>query len=277
MVKFALFLCPQVWCRLCQMEERMSINMLKANKMKKVLAVLLLLCSVGAFAQDVIVKRDRSTVVCKVLEVTDSEITYKKWSDLKGANYVMDISLVSAINYENGKKKIISELETLPQQNDQYDGTQSMSDAELLKLDEELNRESILIIQKTNQEKEYLQKKIKRLKTIGWIGGGALTATGIALLITGAINSEGTLIDNDNAALGWGSLACIVAGAGLTTTCLVKAHKLQKKIDAALQTSSIYRYNIPFSNGSSLSVGADMLNDRIMNKRTVGLGLSYNF
>ena len=245
--------------------------------MKKVLAVLLLLCSVGAFAQDVIVKRDRSTVVCKVLEVTDSEITYKKWSDLKGANYVMDISLVSAINYENGKKKIISELETLPQQNDQYDGTQSMSDAELLKLDEELNRESILIIQKTNQEKEYLQKKIKRLKTIGWIGGGALTATGIALLITGAINSEGTLIDNDNAALGWGSLACIVAGAGLTTTCLVKAHKLQKKIDAALQTSSIYRYNIPFSNGSSLSVGADMLNDRIMNKRTVGLGLSYNF
>lgn len=65
-------------------------------------------------------------------------------------------------------------------------------------------------------------------------------------------------------------------GAGLTTFCLVKAHKKKKELDA-LGTSSLYRYDIPFSNGSQLSVGADMLHDRIMNNRTVGLGLSYNF
>jgi len=238
--------------------------------MKKLLAILFLLCSVSSFAQDVIVKKDGSTIVCRVEKVSETDVTYKLWSDLKGSSYVMDKSLVSAINYENGKKKIISELEPLPQHNDQYDGTQSMSDAELLKLDEKLNRESILIIQKTNQEKEYLQKKIKRLKTIGWIGGGVLVAGGAVCIFGGTP----TATDPD---VYYGIGAGLIAtGIGLTTTCLVLAHKQKKKIDA-LQTSSIYRYDIPFSNGSRLSIGADMLNDRIMNKRTVGLGLSYNF
>ena len=54
------------------------------------------------FAQDVIVKKDGSTIVCRVIKFTESEIIYKKWSDLKGSNYVMDKSLASAINYENG-------------------------------------------------------------------------------------------------------------------------------------------------------------------------------
>ena len=240
--------------------------------MKKLLVFLLLLCSVSAFAQDVIVKKDGSTVVCRVIEVTASEITYKKWSDLKGSNYVMDKSLVSAINYENGKKEVISELETLPQQNTQYDGTQSMSDAELLRLDEEQNRETILLNQKINQEKEYLliKKKKNMLKTWGWVGGGVLVAAGAAIFYDGSEKlkkGEGEMA---------GGIGIAVIGASVTTTCLILAHKQKKKLDA-LQTSSIYRYDIPFSNGSSLSVGADMLNDRIMNKRTVGLGLSYNF
>lgn len=72
-------------------------------------------------------------------------------------------------------------------------------------------------------------------------------------------------------------LVCGVAGIGVTTTCLIIAHKQKKKLDAALEYLSLYRYDIPFSNGSQLSVGADMFHDRIMNNRTVGLGLSYNF
>ena len=77
--------------------------------MKQLFVMLLLLCSVVANAQDVIVKKDGSTVVCRVVEVTATEITYKKWSDLNGSNYVMDKSLASAINYENGKKVNLSE------------------------------------------------------------------------------------------------------------------------------------------------------------------------
>lgn len=228
--------------------------------MKKLLVFLFLLCSMSAFAQDVIVKKDGSTIVCRVEKVTATEITYKLWSNLKGSSFIMDKSLVSAINYENGKKETFSETTSLYLPNNQNDGVQTMNDNALLRMDSET-------------DKAY--KKIKRLKTLGWIGGGVLTATGLVFLIAGAEGEHGFIRANVDAEIG-GGVGCIVAGVGLTTTCLVLAHKQKKKLDA-LQTSSIYRYDIPFSNGSSLSVGADMLNDRIMNKRTIGIGLSYNF
>ncbi len=62
--------------------------------MKQLLVFLLLLCSASVSAQDVIVKKDGSTIFCRVVELTDSEISYKKWSDLNGSNYVMNLSLI---------------------------------------------------------------------------------------------------------------------------------------------------------------------------------------
>ncbi len=112
-----------------------SINKQKANKMKHLLVLLLLLCSASVSAQDVIVKKDGSTVVCRVVELTDTEITYKKWSDLNGSNYVMDRSLASAINYENGKKVNLSETTNLYRPNNQNDGTQQYNDRALLEMD----------------------------------------------------------------------------------------------------------------------------------------------
>lgn len=217
---------------------------------------MLYLCSVSVSAQDVIVKKDGSTVICRVEKVSDTDVTYKLWSDLKGSSYVMDKSLVSAINYESGKKESFGETESLYKPNNQSDGVQSMNDAALLKLDWGSNNP---------------YKKVKWLKAIGWIGGGALAAVGIGSIAIGS-----GLPNSGDICTGAG-IADIVLGAGFTTTCLVIAHKQKKKIDAVLETSSLYRYDIPFSNGSSLSVGADMLHDRIMNNRTVGLGLSYNF
>lgn len=223
--------------------------------MKQLLVFLLFLCSVNIMAQDVIVKKDGSTIVCRVEKVSDTDVTYKLWSNLKGSSYVMDKSLVSAINYENGKKETFAEAVSLYKPNNQNDGVQAMNDAALLKMDYEANP-------------SWTYKKVKRLKTWGWIGGGILAAGGGVLM---GISDDGT-----DPFLGFGT-GCIALGIGLTTTCLIVANKQKKKLDAALQTSSIYRYDIPFSNGSSLSVGADMLHDRILNSRTVGLGLSYNF
>ena len=211
-----------------------------------------------AMAQDVIVKKDGSTIVCRVEKVGQTDVTYKLWSDLKGSSYVMDKALVSAINYENGKKETFSEATSLYTPNNQNDGVQAMNDRALLNLDLAANNP---------------YKKVKRLKTWGWIGGGTLFTGGIVCLAIGLYEGDA---DASRAFTGLGA-GLMALGAGLTTTCLIVANKEKKKIDAALQTSSIYHYDIPFSNGSSLSVGADMLHDRIMNNRTVGLGLSYNF
>lgn len=225
--------------------------------MKKLLFLLMLLCPMIASAQDVIVKKDGSTVVCRVEKVSETDVTYKLWSDLKGSSYVMDKSLVSAINYESGKKETFSETTSLYTPNNQNNGVQALNDNALLNLDKSLDNSP-----------EY--KKIKRLKTWGWIGGGVLVAGGVLFLGIAATDQH-----TNNGAAG-GGIACLLAGAGVTTTCLIVAHKQKKKLDA-FSTSSLYRYDIPFSNGSQLSVGADMLHDRIMDKRTVGLGLSYNF
>ncbi len=234
--------------------------------MRKLLVLLLFLCSTSVFAQDVIVKKDGSTVVCRVEKVSDTDVTYKLWTDLKGSSYVMDKSLVSAINYENGKKETFGETESLYKPNNQNDGVQAMNDAALLKMDFEANNNG-----------SWTYKRIKRLKTWGWIGGGTLAAVGITMLALAGGGSSGFHHDHDMRALEIGGAVCLATGAGVTTTCLVIAHKQKKKLDAAALYSSLYRYDIPFSNGSTLSVGADMLHDRIMNNRTVGLGLSYNF
>ena len=222
--------------------------------MKKLLVLLFVLCPMIAMAQDVIVKKDGSTIVCRVEKVGQTDVTYKLWSDLKGSSYVMDKSLVSSINYENGKKETFSEATSLYTPNNQNDGVQAMNDRALLEMD-----------YKTNG-KPY--KKVKWLRAIGWIVGGVSVATAGVLV--------GIADDGYKAVWGVIGAGVIAVGAGVTTLCLVKAHREKKKLDA-LGTSSLYRYDIPFSNGSSLSVGADMLHDRIMNKRTVGLGLSYNF
>lgn len=226
--------------------------------MKKLLFLLMLLCPMIASAQDVIVKKDGSTVVCRVEKVSETDITYKLWSDLKGSSFVMDKSLVSSINYESGKKETFSETTSLYTPNNQNNGVQALNDNALLNLDKSLDYRN---------SSEY--KKIKRLKIWGWIGGGAIAVGGAVLAATSYSDGLETK--------GLCGVAAIVAGVGVTTTCLIVAHKQKKKLDAALGTSSLYRYDIPLSNGSQLSVGADMFHDRIMDKRTVGLGLSYNF
>ena len=63
------------------------------------------LCSVNVFAQDVIVKKDGSTIISKVTDVSSSEVKYKKYSHLDGPTYTISKSLIKVINFENGDKE----------------------------------------------------------------------------------------------------------------------------------------------------------------------------
>ncbi len=62
------------------------------------------MCSVNIHAQDVIVKKDGSTILSKVLEVNTADIKYKKFSNPNGPTYTIGKSEILAINYENGEK-----------------------------------------------------------------------------------------------------------------------------------------------------------------------------
>ena len=63
---------------------------------------LLLLSTVCANAQDVIVKKDNSTILCKVTKISSTEIEYNKWSKLDGPTYIISVSEVVRINYNDG-------------------------------------------------------------------------------------------------------------------------------------------------------------------------------
>ena len=79
--------------------------------MKQLLVFLFLLCSTSIFAQDVIVKKDGSTILSKVLEVNISDIKYKKFSNQNGPIYTIDKSEVLSINYENGDHDVLEQSE----------------------------------------------------------------------------------------------------------------------------------------------------------------------
>ena len=72
--------------------------------MKHLLFVTFLFFSLSVSAQDVIVKKDGSTILSKVLEVNVADIKYKKFSNLNGPTYTITKSEIMSINYENGEK-----------------------------------------------------------------------------------------------------------------------------------------------------------------------------
>lgn len=85
---------------------------------KRLFITLFLLCLAGiATAQDVIVKKDQSTVMSKVLEITSTEIKYKKWSNQDGPTYSISRTDVVSINYENGEVEFFSETKNDKQSN----------------------------------------------------------------------------------------------------------------------------------------------------------------
>ena len=232
--------------------------------------ILLLLCSINASAQDVIVKRDGAAIICRIINVSSLEIVYKKWTDLEGPNLVMSVAEAASITYENGEKKVFENVTTtqpLPivQKNS---GQQTVSDDMLLKM-----------VEKQKQTlSEKVKSKTKRLKIAGWATGGAMVTAGVTLLGIGARRmSHG----NDDFFLVEGcgiGLPLIVAGATTTTAFLVRANKLKKnESQLSVQSAPLYQQEFKLKNGSTLSPSINMLKDNTRHNRTLGLGLAYNF
>lgn len=72
--------------------------------MKQIQLFFLLFCSSLCHGQDVIVKKDGSTILSKVLEINPSNIKYKKYSNPNGPTYTIEKTEVMSVNYENGDK-----------------------------------------------------------------------------------------------------------------------------------------------------------------------------
>ncbi len=224
--------------------------------MRKNLSCLLLacLCPLFALAQDVIVKKDGNAVICRIVEVGKTEVVYKRWANLQGSNYVMNISDITFIQYESGEKKVFDAAHPTPadaqpsvMQNRQMG---ELDDAELL-----------------NYAKNYKYKishvRIKRLKRTAWIAGPITFAFGTA--VVAAFPYDGLWVIGS---------ALAVGGIATTTACLVKARKLSKY---NVQSTPVYGREFLLKNGSSLSTNICSLTDGRSRTPALGVGLNYNF
>lgn len=235
--------------------------------MKKLfLLMIAVVCALGVAAQDVIVKNDGSTVVCRVLSVGGSEVIYKKWSDLDGPNYVMERSNVASINYQDGRQDSFGQADNRYGYGIQNTGEQNYNDNMLLKLDYQINNNSNL-------------KKAKTLKIIGWtvgpaliIGGGVLMAVGLAW----GIDYDGDWGYNDGVGLFYPGLVAAAGGIATMTGCLIKAHKLEKEANM-YAVAPVFQHEFNFGNNSSLMAGVDMIRDNRFKQTSLGLGLRFNF
>jgi hypothetical protein len=224
--------------------------------MKQLLVMFMLLCSTTVFAQDVIVKKDGSTVVCRVVELTTSEIVYKKWSDLNGSNYIMNRSDASAINYQNGKKVNLSEAGTnLYAPGNQNDGVQQLNDKALLQMD---------AAARYHAPRNY-KVASAIVKIQGWVIGAAAIGLGCAY-----IGKEG---HGHYKGMGIGFIA---GGAVWTTGSLLLANYLKKK-GQSLSSIPITQYNIKLPKGQTLSASVDLINNQTVDQKVLGIGLRYNF
>lgn len=71
---------------------------------------LLLLCFFYTFSQDIIVKRDSSKVISKLLEINSQEIKYNRFDNLEGPIYVISKNDAAYVIYSNGLKEIFNIL-----------------------------------------------------------------------------------------------------------------------------------------------------------------------
>lgn len=75
--------------------------------MKRVLILFVCFLIGGiTFAQDIITKNDGTDIQAKVMEVGQSQISYKKYSNLNGPTYTISLSDILMITYENGEREM---------------------------------------------------------------------------------------------------------------------------------------------------------------------------
>ncbi len=216
----------------------------------------MLLSATSAFAQDVIVKKDGSTIVSKVLEITSTEVKYKKFTNQNGPTYTISKADVMVINYENGEKET---FETATSDQIQQNSTNPTS---YLNSQSSVNDQSLLEMVGNSKELE----KAKRLKKVGLIAGPAAFLTGFILM---CIPSDVTVAS--------GMFLLVPGGIATTIGCLVRAHKLKSQSFYSLNTMPLYQYDFAFNNGTSLSTGVDYMKDNHLKTQTLGLGIRFNF
>lgn len=73
------------------------------------LFILLMICSINSFSQDIIIMKNGDEIKSKVYEISSSDLTYRKYDNINGPKYTIRLDNIFMIKYENGQKEIFEQ------------------------------------------------------------------------------------------------------------------------------------------------------------------------
>lgn len=223
------------------------------------------------FAQDVLVKKDGSTILVKVLKVTETEVEYKDFNNQDGPTRVISITSLLSINYQNGQKEsfsVPSSTHESPVQTPDIVTKETVTKFS--------NDQQLMQMYKSSKQlsPEQMQKKAKRLKIAGWTVGGVLFVGGVVAFRH--MHDDCDYYGHYHAIpLGIG-ISSIAAGIATWSGCCLRARKLERRSRYSVQSAPVFQQEFNVGN-DRLVVGLDMLKDNTMKNQTLGMGLTYNF
>lgn len=202
------------------------------------------LASLTVSAQDVIVKKDGSTILSKVTEIGTTDVKYKKWSNIEGPLYTIAKANVLSINYENGEVETFSE-EVIPSQE------QSFTNAFSTQITENTTKIEIAKLESSSRTWMIVGETIGVVTLLG----------GIALAVT---------VDE--------TFGYVIGGTGLVVglVCAGISGTKQRAVNT-IKTSHIAKHNFDLGGRRNLAVGVDLFNDIITKDQALGINLCLNF
>ena len=122
----------------------------------KFLLALIVLCFVSQRleAQDVIVKKDGTTILSKVLEVNEANLKYKKFKNPQGPTYSISLSEIMSVNYENGEKDTFEKIN-----NPIKDSSNQMTSTKLIEKSADERNQELISIYNRNYKLNSKEKK----------------------------------------------------------------------------------------------------------------------
>lgn len=247
-------------------------------RLKRLLMSLIaLLMMMTASAQDIITRVNGSSIRAKVEEVSATVVKYRAADNLQGPLYSIPVSEVATITYRNGKFDRFNPLTqaaidsiAASQNAASTQPQQQLSDSYLLSLDQRRN---------LSENPINLRESAKKLRYIGWIGGGTLFVGGIIVAVTDGTNGFWNFSAEGNCSLESAlSVSFMGAGVALCTTCNIIAHNKIKKANMLdSYNASVIETDVLKLKGSTLSLGMNVMGERMTRSYSFGPSVSINF
>lgn len=198
--------------------------------MKNIFILLLFSFSLGkSLAQDTIIKNSSEKIIAKILEISPTEIKYKKFDFIDGPTYIELKSGIKMVVYSNGTKEVFEQkmpekpvLQASSDDADYYGGKNASNNIEVLgkvkfkqngKILNEKKLQNILL-QTNDRPIMALVKDSKKSHGLQYIGFAAIPIgiIGLTLLSSSAQYSYAGQVTYNEAMLAGGGL-CLVAAA----------------------------------------------------------------